>query len=1244
MNHVSSHEFSGHTPVMQQYLRIKSEHPDCLLFYRMGDFYELFYEDARRAARLLDITLTARGVSAGTPIPMAGVPYHAVENYLARLIKQGESVALCEQIGDPTTAKGPVERRVTRILTPGTVTDEALLEERRDNLLVAVHLVEDSFGLAALDLSGGRLTLLEGRGLEALAAELERLRPSETLIAEGTDHALFNGRRGLRSRAPWHFDLDTAQRLLTRQFGTRDLAGFGCDDLTLGLRAAGCLVQYAEETQRGALPHLRTLTAERREESLLLDAATRRNLELETRLTGGGEHTLAAVLDRTATAMGSRLLRRWLGRPLRDHSLLRERHQTVETLITTNAYPELHNCLRGIGDMERILARVGLKTARPRDLVGLRVGLGLLPELKRLMLPLDSSLVRRLYQKMGEFSELHAYLDRAIVDNPPTLVRDGGVIRAGYDSSLDELRALKDNAGQYLIDLEARERERSGLPGLKIGYNKIHGYYLEVGRAHANRVPADFVRRQTLTGAERYITPELKSFEDKALSARERSLARERELYEELLEGLQNDLSALQQTAAALSTVDVLTSFAASAVTLNWREPLLSSEPGLHIESGRHPVVEQAQDEPFVPNDIHLDANRRMLIITGPNMGGKCVVGDTLVFTNQGLSTIRSLMPGVVRINTFAKLNGIQVKAFQQSRAATRFYYGGIQKTIKVTTNHGFILEGTPEHRIWVRTAEDEEKWSRLAELTGQEMVIIHRGVNLWGNTTSIDYSNLTCDKRTKPYPLPAMMNEDLAYLMGLLIGGGTLTYTHGITFSSANDELIVVFGRIIKELFDYDIIKILKYSYRISSLYLRKFFSLLGLDYVNSINKEIPKTILAAPKPYGLAFLQGLFDTNGVVENGQQNIELSIISYRLAQQVQLLLLNCGIISNLCHKKTKKNSNCILYLEGENVIFFHQEIGFRVSRDNEYTRLASDSRQPNKNSYFHDQIVDISQGQAEVFDLSVAEEHAFVANGIINHNSTYMRQTALIVLLAHIGSFVPAQVAIIGPVDRIFTRIGAGDDLAAGRSTFMVEMTETANILHNATCESLVLMDEIGRGTSTFDGLALAWACAGHLARTVRSCTLFATHYFELTTLPENNPSVANVHLDAVEHGDHIVFLHAVKEGPANQSYGLQVAALAGVPKKIIDQAREHLRRLEKHQPVPHHRSSKQSQLALFPPEEHPALVALRALPLDDLTPRQALEALYRLRVLLGGDKVPSIDGAAIPNANTVKLISKFRA
>ncbi|MEO5574152.1 MAG: DNA mismatch repair protein MutS [Gammaproteobacteria bacterium] len=845
---VPSESFAPPTPMIQQYLRIKAAHPDTLLFYRMGDFYELFFEDARKAARLLDITLTARGQSQGQPIPMAGVPYHAVEPYLAKLVRLGESIALCEQIGDPAASKGPVERRVMRIITPGTLTDEALLEERRDSLLAALHQDKGLFGIATLDLCSGRFTMLEVHSPEEVASELERIRPAELLISEDFNTALVEGRRGVRRQAPWHFEGDSASRLLCTQLGTRDLSGFGCAGLTAAIGAAGCLLHYVRETQRTALPHIRAITVERREDSLILDAVSRRNLELEININGGHEHTLATVMDHTATAMGSRCLRRWINRPLRDQAVLRERHHCVGSLVDNRAYSGLHNVLRNAGDMERILARVALRSARPRDLAQLRIALALLPELRAILENIDSPLLHILRQEIGIYPELHALLLKAIIENPPMLTRDGGVIAAGYDAELDQLRTLRENAGQYLLDLEMRERARSGISTLKVSYNRVHGYYIEITRAQAERVPADYQRRQTLKGAERYITPELKDFEDQVLSSNERSLAREKALYEDLLDKLLIELPGLQTSAAALAQLDVLSNLAERAHTLNFNPPQLVASAELTIEDGRHPVVERTLDTPFVCNDITLHVKRRMLIITGPNMGGK---------------------------------------------------------------------------------------------------------------------------------------------------------------------------------------------------------------------------------------------------------------------------------------------------------------------------------------------------------------------------STYMRQVALITLLAYIGSFVPARRAVIGPIDRIFTRIGASDDLAGGRSTFMVEMTETANILHNATAHSLVLMDEIGRGTSTFDGLSLAWACALHIAREVRAFTLFATHYFELTALPETIDGIANVHLDAVEHGDTIVFLHAVKDGPASQSYGLQVAALAGMPRQVIELARQRLKQLETGRlPTPD-----PQQMPLFSkPAEHPLLAAIAHLNPDELSPKQALEALYRLR------------------------------
>lgn len=851
----SKEKSTQHTPMMQQYLGIKADHPNMLVFYRMGDFYELFYDDARKAARLLDITLTARGQSAGQPIPMAGVPFHSVEGYLAKLVKLGESIALAEQIGDPATSKGPVERKVVRIITPGTVTDEALLNERQDSILCAVFQHDLLYGIASLDLSSGQFSVMEVNNLAAVHDELERLRPAELLVCEDSPlSAALKPRHRINPQAPWHFALETAERLLTEQMGTRDLSGFGCQGLTCALSAAGSLLNYAKETQRTALPHIQAIRVERREDSVAMDAASRRNLEIETNLMGGRDNTLLDVLDRCACAMGSRLLRRWLNRPLRDRNLLNHRLTAIDTLLQQQSYGELHDSLRGVADVERILARVALRSARPRDLAHLRDTLLLLPDLQNLSRSLDAPLIEDIRARIGQQPELARELSRAIIDNPPVVIRDGGVIATGYDAELDELRGLSENAGQFLLDLETRERERTGIATLKVSYNRVHGYYIEIGKAQKAEIPADYQRRQTLKGAERYITPELKEFEDKALSARERALAREKALYEALIESLIPHLAMLQSTANAIAELDVITALAERADSLNMNKPELVLTPTLQIEGGRHPVVEQNLDQPFVPNDVNLHDQRRMLIITGPNMGGK---------------------------------------------------------------------------------------------------------------------------------------------------------------------------------------------------------------------------------------------------------------------------------------------------------------------------------------------------------------------------STYMRQTALIALLAHIGSFVPATRVVIGPLDRIFTRIGASDDLAGGRSTFMVEMTETANILHNASAHSLVLMDEIGRGTSTFDGLSLAWACAEHLADKVKAFTLFATHYFEITAMPEQHPDVANVHLDAVEHGDSIVFMHSVKEGPANQSYGLQVAALAGVPKAVIRAAKQRLLQLEQNAVAAEVAVSPELQLGLFQPEApNPVIEALKEIDPDALTPRQALDALYALKAL----------------------------
>lgn len=845
--------------MMQQYLRIKAEHPDILLFYRMGDFYELFYDDAHQAAELLDITLTARGNSNGAPIPMAGIPYHAADGYLARLLKAGVSVAICEQIGDPSTSKGPVERKVVRVLTPGTLTDDALLDKQRDNILLAIATSKNGFGLAAADLSSGRFWVTELVDSGALQAELARLKPAEILADDSAREQLNHFEKQWRLVPEWHFDAEAAQRRLCEHFATQDLKGFGCENMPLAIQAAGCLLNYAQQTQQSALPQLRSLSVEQTTDFIKIDPQSRRNLELETNLSGGKEHTLLSVIDKTLTPMGGRLLRRWLLQPTRQQQTIVNRQNSIASLIDSQQVESLQTLLKPLGDIERIVTRMALRSARPRDFTQLRVMLQTLPAFHEQLAMFDTGLLKNLDRQLGRFTELREHLERAIIEEPPLLIRDGGVIAEGYDSELDRLRELHLNASDYLAQLELRERQRTGISTLKVGYNKVHGFYIEMSRAHDVTLPLDYQRRQTLKNAERYITPELKEYEEQVLSAQGKALALEKQLYEQLFDVIQGDLPALHQNAQALAELDVFCNLAERAQQLNYVQPKLTDRATIEINAGRHPVVEYIQNTPFCANDLKLNQQKSLLIITGPNMGGK---------------------------------------------------------------------------------------------------------------------------------------------------------------------------------------------------------------------------------------------------------------------------------------------------------------------------------------------------------------------------STYMRQTALIVILAYMGSFVPADSAEIGPVDQVFTRIGASDDLAAGRSTFMVEMNESANILNNATANSLVLMDEVGRGTSTFDGLALAWSCAEKLVRDIGAYCLFATHYFEMTQLPGLYSKAANVHLDAIEHGDKIVFLHQLKPGAASQSYGLQVAQLAGVPKDVIQTAKQKLLQLEQSQSSGLVDSTAQPQADLFKVSEHanihqPVIDALTALEPDELTPKQALEQLYALKKLV---------------------------
>ncbi|MBJ7539966.1 DNA mismatch repair protein MutS [Marinomonas transparens] len=864
----------NHTPMMRQYFGLKSQHPNQLLFYRMGDFYELFYDDAKRASQLLDITLTARGHSGGLPIPMAGIPFHAAENYIARLVRMGESVVVAEQVGDPATSKGPVERKIARIVTPGTISDEAFLEEKRENLLLSLaHQSRkglDVFGFSYLDMASGRFCVFEVDGHEALTSELQRLSPMEILISEDFPaRDMLNLEKGISELGPWHFDYESSYRQLIQQFNTKDLSGFGCEGLTAAIASAGALLQYAKDTQRSALPHIQSITVEHKDDSVLIDGATRRNLEIDINLTGGTTNTLVSVLDECATPMGSRLLKRWLHTPIRDLQEIQSRHQVVAECQAERFYESFLAPLKQVGDLERILSRVALRSARPRDLLRLQFALEAVPDINALLDSAKAGRLSELNQRIIAQPEITQTLATALVENPPSVVRDGGIFAKGYDEELDELLSLSTNATDFLAEMERSEKERTGISSLKVGFNRVHGYYIEISRLHSDQAPVEYIRRQTLKNAERFITPELKVFEDKALSAKSKSLAREKELYEELLDKLNLILRDLQTTSQALAQLDVLNNFAERADALSFACPELHNRGGIQITGGRHPVVEAVISEPFIPNDLDLNDQRSLLMITGPNMGGK---------------------------------------------------------------------------------------------------------------------------------------------------------------------------------------------------------------------------------------------------------------------------------------------------------------------------------------------------------------------------STYMRQIALITLLAHTGCFVPAETASISVVDRIFTRMGSSDDLAGGRSTFMVEMTETANILNNASENSLVLMDEVGRGTSTFDGLSLAWAAVDYLAKQVKCYVLFATHYFELTTLAEQLETAENVHLTATEYEDEIVFLHKVHSGPASQSYGLQVAQLAGVPKNVIGHAKQKLKELERVTGIEVSESKPKIEAtenqhntssAHYPPhqadlflqaEQNELKNALEELDLDNMTPLEAINALYALK------------------------------
>ncbi len=850
---------SEHTPMMQQFLTIKAQHPNILLFYRMGDFYELFFEDAVKASKWLGITLTQRGKSNGDPIPMAGVPYHAVDNYLAKLVRQGKSIAICEQIGDPATSKGPVERKVVRIITPGTLTEESLLDEKTDNLIASCYSLKLSkpsrelFGLAWMDISTNRFNCAEFDSFELLNNELARINPSEVLVPSKLRDSFENSQLLLKQEEDWQFDYSQNYQKLLQHFNVSNLEGFGCEELQAGICSAGCLLNYVKHTQQSSLSFIKTINHSDNHGLLHLNTFTRKHLEITENIFGQNDKTLFNVINQTNTSMGTRLLKSWLHSPLRESSIINARLNSVEALTSHNEIDQLAQSLVHIKDMQRLLTRIAILSARPRDLTGLRESLQALPDIKSWLLKSKQPVLEDIGQQLTLHTRTKELLEKSVFDNPPVVLRDGNVIKTGFNKELDQLRSLSGNAEQLLDDMEQREKQSTGITHLKVGYNRVHGFYIEISKSQSDLAPIHYTRRQTLKNAERFITPELKTLEDKVLSSQSEALALEKKLYQQLLDTLQIDVDDLMFTAETIARLDVLYSFAKTAIDHQYIKPKFVKNRALNINKGRHPVVENYQNDPFIPNDVlfHKDINSKL--ITGPNMGGK---------------------------------------------------------------------------------------------------------------------------------------------------------------------------------------------------------------------------------------------------------------------------------------------------------------------------------------------------------------------------STYMRMTAIIVLLAHCGSFVPAQSAELSLMDSIYTRIGASDDLAGGRSTFMVEMSETANILNNATHSSLVLLDEIGRGTSTFDGLALASATLSHLSEKIQPLTLFATHYFELTELADKTQTIENCHFGAIQHGDSLILDHQIHSGPTSKSYGLHVAKLAGVPSAVTKKAEAIQIELESNGKVVKDDNDVQNlvKIGLKPIETlDPRLKILENTDPNDLSPKEALALVFEL-------------------------------
>ena len=1324
------------TPMFRQYLEIKKQYPGTLLFFRLGDFYELFNEDAVIGSRELEITLTARHKDSPNPVPMCGVPHHAAANYIARLVKKGYRVAICEQTELAGKDVKLVKREVVRVITPGTAIDPQLLESKESVYLASVFGTGETFGLAYLELSTGEFFATEFSGKDAWAktcADIESFAPRELLFPESlrklVESSFGSSLRPTLSDASnvfsisspttakftttltalddWLFHLEDCQNVLKNQLKVKELTAFGLSDKTEAIRASGAVLRYAQDTQKASAEHISELNFFESTDFMILDAITLRNLEIVESKGESNKKTLLGVLDETVTGMGARLLRSWLLRPSIKRTEIQTRLSAVSELTDSMFRDKIRYLLKEVSDLERLVGRLNLGTATPRDLIALNRSLSQTPTINTTLSDAQSLLLQVLSENIFELPNIRDLISRSISDEPPLNLNDGGIIRDGFNVELDEFRQISTSAKQIIASFEEQERRRTGINNLKVKFTNVFGYFIEISKGNISRVPEDYERRQTLTNAERYTTPQLKEWEEKVLGAEEKISTLEAEIFQNVRALVREETQKLQSTARALATLDALASLAVTASRRNYVCPMLHDGDEIEIKDSRHAIVEAFLADDFIPNDLYLNnSTDRLLIITGPNMGGKCLKSDSIIFTENGLATLSDLKPADSRLKEFSELKNCRLKTRLTTESATHFYNGGREKTLRIKTRYGFEIEGTPEHRLWIRRKNGLEGWGYFSDLSVGDIVSIEKNIDLWGESISIENFNPKLDARTKRYELPQFLDENLGYLLGLLIGDGTTTYKNGFLLTTIDEFILKEFTNIVFKLFGYEIKPRKNISYSVTSVQIRLFLESLGLGYDTAIKKYVPHKILSAPKEIVIAFLQGLFDTDGWVANHQAKVFLATSSEKLARQVQMILLNLGIVASLTVRETKRNPSYKLGIYGAEAIRFHKIVGFRLERKKNRQFLASDVRMPNlgipnlnvtlkkiqhrivntknkpvalkkdkkinsifytylpnnrnisynklqelidycqnngvacneleeinSNHYFYDTIKSIENSEAEVFDLSVANDHSYIANGFVSHNSTMLRQIALIQILAQIGSFVPATSAKLPIIDRVWTRVGASDDLSSGRSTFMVEMTETASILHNATAKSLILLDEIGRGTSTFDGLSIAWAVAEYIHNSPEHSakTLFATHYHELTELAENLPGAKNYQVMATEKDGDVVFLHKLKKGKASKSYGIAVAKLAGLPNKVIERAKDVLGKLEKYELAVFSenkqtnegvekaidragQSKMASQFSLFAISNESIIEELRAIESDKISPQEAKEILKELQ------------------------------